>query len=52
MAIVSSDEGALFSTIVGTKPISPFQSGDSPPGSTVVISLTSFLSSQSLSSSL
>src|ERR1035438_1836296 len=39
IAIVSLAEGDTFSTIVGTKPISHFQSGVSPPGSTVTIVL-------------
>ena len=41
MAIVFSAVGATCSRIVGTKPTLPFQSGVSPPGSTVVTSFTS-----------
>ena len=45
-------EGAAFSTIAGTKPISPFHSDVSPPGSTVCQSLMSAWDAHSASSRL
>jgi len=37
IAIVFTAEGGVFSKIAGTKPTSPFQSGISPPGSTILL---------------
>ena len=37
IAIVFTAEAGVFSKIVETKPITPFQSGISPPGSTILL---------------